>query len=70
MMVHMSQDEENNGKTTLEPKISNEMSAINLKIKLDQTIRNAKVLAETLKLQIRDLIVRETMLKEAIANGR
>ena len=69
-MVHMSHDDENKRKTTSEPKQSNHMSAINLKIKLDQTMRTAKVLAETLKLQISDLVVRETMLKEAIVNGR
>lgn len=72
-MVPMSRYEEESKKTTLEPtrdQISNQLSAVNLRIKLDQTMRTAKLLAETLKVQIGDLIARETMLKEAITNGR
>ncbi|KAJ8711365.1 hypothetical protein PYW07_008607 [Mythimna separata] len=69
-MGQIGQNEETTVKTTLEPNTSNQMSAVNLKIKLDQTLRTAKMLADTLKVQIRELIARETMLKEAITDGR
>lgn len=48
----------------------NELSTANLKTKLDETLQNAKKLAESLRVQIMELISREALLKEAIANGR
>ncbi|XP_026745179.1 uncharacterized protein LOC113506539 [Trichoplusia ni] len=49
---------------------NNEMNTVNLKIKLEDTLRTAKSLAETLKVQIIELVARENLLKEAIVNGR
>ncbi|PZC83572.1 hypothetical protein B5X24_HaOG207555 [Helicoverpa armigera] len=74
-MIQVTQEPEENKKLQLvdnsePPKQSNQLSAINLKIKLEETLRTAKVLAETLKIQIADLIGRENVLKHAITNGR
>uniref|UniRef100_A0A2A4IUK2 Uncharacterized protein n=1 Tax=Heliothis virescens TaxID=7102 RepID=A0A2A4IUK2_HELVI len=73
-MVQVSQDPDESKKTQLaetsDPKMPNLLSAVNLKIKLEETLRTAKVLAETLKIQISDLIGRESVLKDAITNGR
>ncbi|KAL0818207.1 hypothetical protein ABMA28_008712 [Loxostege sticticalis] len=48
----------------------NEWNAATLKIKLENTLSNARMLAETLKAQIRDVSERENKLKDAIVNGR
>ncbi|KAF9417298.1 hypothetical protein HW555_005514 [Spodoptera exigua] len=53
-----------------EDKVPTHLSPITLKIKLEETLRSAKVLAETLKTQIDDLANRENLLKDAITNGR
>lgn len=49
---------------------NNEISTDALKTKLENTIRNSKILAETLKTQIDVITARENALKDAIANGR
>ncbi|XP_052751759.1 uncharacterized protein LOC128200908 [Galleria mellonella] len=47
-----------------------QISTTYLKMKLEDTLQNAKILADTLKLQINALTAREKVLKEAIVNGR
>ncbi|XP_035448961.2 uncharacterized protein LOC118275199 [Spodoptera frugiperda] len=53
-----------------EDKVPTQLSPMTLKIKLEETLRSAKVLAETLNTQIVDLMKRENLLKNAITNGR
>uniref|UniRef100_A0A2H1WQ89 SFRICE_025783 n=1 Tax=Spodoptera frugiperda TaxID=7108 RepID=A0A2H1WQ89_SPOFR len=53
-----------------EDKVLTQLSPMTLKIKLEETLRSAKVLAETLNTQIVDLMKRENLLKNAITNGR
>lgn len=48
----------------------NDLTTSSLKAKLENTLQNAKMLAETLKEQIKEVSAREAMLKEAIVNGR
>ncbi|XP_075983455.1 uncharacterized protein LOC142981427 [Anticarsia gemmatalis] len=48
----------------------NELSTASLKMKLEETLQNAKTLAESLKTQITELVNREKSLKEAVVNGR
>lgn len=47
-----------------------EQSTVGLKVKLEYTLGNAKMLAETLRAQILELSAKETKLKEAITKGR
>ncbi|XP_028172962.1 uncharacterized protein LOC114361932 [Ostrinia furnacalis] len=47
-----------------------ELTTSSLKIKLENTLMNARKLADTLKAQIKEVSEREEMLKDAIVNGR
>ncbi|XP_053617192.1 uncharacterized protein LOC128679163 [Plodia interpunctella] len=47
-----------------------DISAASLKSKLENSLQTAKLLTETLKMQINALTLKEVELKEAIANGR
>lgn len=69
-MVQVSQDSPEAPKEAVYRSTNNDLSTVNLKIKLEETLRTAKVLAESLKVQILELTARETLLKDAITNGR
>lgn len=47
-----------------------ELSPESLKLRLEDTLQSAKLLSESLKFQIYELTSRESLLKEAIVNGR
>ncbi|CAH0402806.1 unnamed protein product [Chilo suppressalis] len=48
----------------------NDMPTVDLKVQLENTLQSATILTESLKLQIDEISTRESILKDAIVNGR
>ncbi|CAG9791373.1 unnamed protein product [Diatraea saccharalis] len=48
----------------------NDVPTVDLKQQLENTLQNARILSESIKLQINEISTRESLLKDSIANGR